>query len=471
MERGMKRTFCKITSLVLGLTVGAELVSANELDEWKAFQQQEQAAFKDFQSEHDKLFVRFLNQHWQEFALFQGKVRDVEPKPAKAPTVKNWLFDSEKPPSAPARLSKEQHTVAGSSSNRLFFGQVVQDLNMTGMKIPDLKRPSNQALADVWNQASKVDNSALLDQLRNERTALGLGDWGLYLYLNQQLAHHYSDTNQRTAYIWFLMNKLGYRVKVSFDQQSVYLLIAARNTIYGKTFVEIDGTTFYLLGQKTNRSPLYSYPGHYDQSSQLLNVNFERVLKGANAQEQRSLQFFDGVKKQVVNVAFDRLRSDLLQRYPQIDLIHYFQAQPSPSTALNLRQVLQPLISNYNDREAINFLLRLAQTGFKYATDDDQFGEENYLLIEESLNFPANDCEDRSIFLAWLIRDLLKLEVVALDYPGHVALAVNIPARANDATVTSQGKHYVVTDPTYIGAQAGMAMPSVRHVSPKVLHF
>ena len=120
-------------------------------------------------------------------------------------------------------------------------------------------------------------------------------------------------------------------------------------------------------------------------------------------------------------------------------------------------------------RAALDFLLKLTQQLFEYQTDNEQFQREKYLLVEESLYYGINDCEDRSIFLAWLIRDLLNLPVVALDYPGHVALAVQTQVKPGDDLVEHHGRKFVVIDPTYLGATTGMAMPSVSHHRPAII--
>ena len=123
------------------------------------------------------------------------------------------------------------------------------------------------------------------------------------------------------------------------------------------------------------------------------------------------------------------------------------------------------------EQQAVNFLLRFVQTSLKYETDSEQFGEENYLFPEETLFYPYSDCEDRAVLFAWLVRSLLKLDVIGLDYPGHVAAAVSFSEKVNGASIDYHGKTYVVTDPTYINARAGMVMPGYRQHKPRVIAF
>jgi hypothetical protein len=121
--------------------------------------------------------------------------------------------------------------------------------------------------------------------------------------------------------------------------------------------------------------------------------------------------------------------------------------------------------------EAVNLLLRFVQTAFKYKTDAGQFGFENYLFLEETLYYPYSDCEDRSVLFAWLVRSLLGLQVVGLNYPGHIATAVKFSDATKGDTVTFNHVKYVVSDPTYINATAGMTMPEFKHKTPEVIQI
>ncbi|MBQ8221442.1 MAG: hypothetical protein IJZ31_09615, partial [Bacteroidaceae bacterium] len=46
-----------------------------------------------------------------------------------------------------------------------------------------------------------------------------------------------------------------------------------------------------------------------------------------------------------------------------------------------------------------------------------------------------------------------------LHYPGHLATAVHFPETISGNYVSLNGQRYLVCDPTYIGADIGMAMP------------
>ena len=88
---------------------------------------------------------------------------------------------------------------------------------------------------------------------------------------------------------------------------------------------------------------------------------------------------------------------------------------------------------------------------------------------EETLFYPYSDCEDRTVLFAWLVKRLLGLEMVGLNYPGHVATAVHLPKEVKGDHVVYKGKKYAVTDPTYINASVGISMPDYNNVKPRVI--
>jgi hypothetical protein len=100
--------------------------------------------------------------------------------------------------------------------------------------------------------------------------------------------------------------------------------------------------------------------------------------------------------------------------------------------------------------------------------DQEQFGKEKPFFCEENFIYPYNDCEDRSVLLSCLIRNLLRLKVVLLDYDDHMAVAVNLPETIKGDHLIINTEKYYVCDPTYIGSTIGMSIPKYRTKPVKV---
>jgi len=196
----------------------------------------------------------------------------------------------------------------------------------------------------------------------------------------------------------------------------------------------------------------------------------EDFIVGSKASS-RILSFnFEG-KKYTIKASYGKNRVDFLRTYPQMDLEHYFDSKVNSSTATPLQKQLAAQMKGMSELQAVNYLLRFVQTSLGYKTDEEQFGEENYLFPEETLYYPYSDCEDRAVLFAWLVKSLLGLDVIGLDFPGHVATAVQLNDSVSGDSINYKGKRYIVADPTYINATIGMTMPKLAGIRPSVIHI
>ena len=67
----------------------------------------------------------------------------------------------------------------------------------------------------------------------------------------------------------------------------------------------------------------------------------------------------------------------------------------------------------------------------------------------------------------YLYKQFVQLQL--LGYPGHLACAVNFTEDVKGDYIMVDGKKFVVTDPTYIGAPVGRTMPDMDNAKAKVI--
>jgi hypothetical protein len=73
--------------------------------------------------------------------------------------------------------------------------------------------------------------------------------------------------------------------------------------------------------------------------------------------------------------------------------------------------------------------------------------------------------------MAFLVKRYTGLSTVALDFPGHVTLAVNLPNAGNGNFISFKGERYLVCDPTYINAKSGMIPDQYKSVKAKIVSY
>ncbi|GLQ29788.1 hypothetical protein [Litoribrevibacter albus] len=330
-----------------------------------------------------------------------------------------------------------------------------------------------KAIAKGWSDLSLSDYEPVLEQLAKISKQHNLGDWGkVQLAFALSKAMHPGDINAQSFTSWFLLVKQDYQARLAYNNAGIYLLVPAEQSLYEVTFFTFGGKRFYAVspdGKPRYLGRVYTYDGEYPRA--IVQVNMKDPLAFGDEQhyQKRTFKFKYNRQQYQVTLNVNPTRVNYLASYPQMDIDQYFVSPVDMVTANDALDLFRPMLQGKSELDAVNLLLRFVQTGFEYQTDDQQFGFENYLFAEETLTMPASDCEDRSVLFAWLVRELLGLEVVGLDYPGHIAAAVAFSKPVPGDSIAYNGKRYTITDPTYINANAGMTMPEVAGHQPKVV--
>ena len=469
--------------LVLGQT--ARLVAQETYEEWL---KKDQAQFNKFLSEDDQAFLDFLKKDWQEFLTSQGIKPDTEPKPVRMPVAK----PEDKPAPPPPDILKKvtplpvpakkpvpppppEPVVPKPKQNILvkYFGRTVP-FEKPGAVTLKMQTPyGSEQVSKAWEQLASSKAAGYIRQLEAYKKQMKLNDWG-YVVLVHSLSEKLFPGSQAQQNIlsWFLLLKSGYKAKTAYKDNAIFLLLPNENLIYENQYVTLENRKYYFVsfGKKLDLSgKVFSYEGSYPNATTIPNMKLTAVPVIKNETGKKQLHFTYRGKQYNFTVRFDKDIIDLFRKYPQTELKVYFEAPVSPSASYSLLSALAPQVQGKSELEAVNFLLRFVQTAFEYKTDDQQFGREKYLMPEETLYYPASDCEDRSILFAFLVKRLLGLDIVALDYPGHIATAVKFRSDIGGDTVQYNGSRYVICDPTYINADAGMCMPDFKNVTPVVI--
>jgi len=127
-------------------------------------------------------------------------------------------------------------------------------------------------------------------------------------------------------------------------------------------------------------------------------------------------------------------------------------------------------MSEMKEIEKVKFLLAFVQS-FPYKTDSEQFGSERIFYPDEFLAYSHSDCDDRVVFLAYLLRIFTDLNVIAVVFPQHVVLAIHLPPPTYGESVLFKGRKYTFCDPTYFNAPLGAVIPEADKSKAKILRI
>ena len=386
-----------------------------------------------------------------------------------APTTKPVVVPVTPPAVKPSAPTGELFTASADKQMVNFCGQKVYvDKSLKG--VCSIGNMRENAIADAYEAMCKADYKALVDDCRKVKKELNLNDWGIFLFVREASKTLCTDENAAVVMQQFLLNELGYKSKMArrADRNQMLLFVAADCQVYGHPYFTKDGLNYYNL---TSNESCQFYMCQEDSPKAKSKLNMQ--VNHAPALNAGMVNSVHKNRSGSVAVSVDVPKS-LMEFYgsmPQCDYSVYVNAEVNPSVASKVLSTLAPLVNGKGEAEAANLLINFVQTGFQYATDQEQFGYEKPFFVEELFYYPYCDYEDRSVLYSYLVRNLLKLDVVLLDYPNHIATAVCFNENVSGDFVTVGGKKYVVCDPTYIGASIGKAMPQFKNVAAKVLKY
>ncbi|MBI3109932.1 MAG: hypothetical protein HYZ01_00025 [Ignavibacteriales bacterium] len=465
--------------------------------EYEAWLKKEQQKLQEYKDARDKDFINFLKREWKQRQAFEGLVPDERPKPKSLPTVEPSETPRAPVPSAPARVKSEAPSepvpalepkeVAvpppSPTPNVLEFGFNFFDLPLVvrheKTAWPKLeKEVSKETISTFWADLSRTTYETVLAQAGQERARLRLNDWGYTLLLHQiGLSLFKGSLNESTLFTWFMLVKSGFDVRIGYGGERVRLLVPTVTRLYQVMYFQVgsDDRRLYAVplqgDEKSIEGMFYVYEGSYPGADRQADFSVKSLPALRDESAPRQLRFIYGKQDYRLDVAVDKGAVEFFRNYPQTEYTVYFESPASSRAARSLVAQLKPILQGKTEWEAVNILLRFVQTAFEYKTDHDQFGREKPLFVDEVLFYPASDCEDRSVLFAYLVRTLLGMDVVALDYPAHIATAVRFTSEVAGDQVTYEGKKFVICDPTYIGADAGMCMEQFKGVNPKVIRI
>lgn len=457
--------------------------------DYKAYREGLLNGYQDFRKGILDDYANFLDGVWKEFQVFRGVKRDETPKPVVVPKVEEDPVSPEpivvpeptvKPKEEPVIPQPEEPikpitpikpTIAP-TFNFSFYGVGVNAVKLTIHKVSSIESTS---ISSAWRKYQKGESKDAINSLKLISTSFGLNDWFTF-----ELVRNYADallktesSSDRIVLQHFLLTHMGYDVRIARTNRQLLLLVPFKQKMYERSYLNIDGEKYYVfqdniapvlessMGIYTCELPNDAYKGKFVDlafSKQSLKLN-----KGAD----KTCTLSDG--KLHITGTVNSGMMEMLRHYPHMDVPYYAESQVMPPFHRSIIDQLRPQITGMSQRQAANALLHFVQYAFDYATDGAQHGYEKPYFIEENFYYPKNDCEDRSIFYAFLVHNLLGLDVHLVQYPGHECTAVSF----TDSSVygdayTYRGKTFVICDPTFIGSSIGQCMPSYVNVKPIV---
>lgn len=511
--------------LILGLLLGMLVPAAAQRNsdwrkQYEAFRQQRNREFQDFKAKANADFAEFLKQRWKDFrpnAAVDAPIRVVMPKPEQVPpaepatqplpqpkpdldVVRRLADGAEKPAGQTAGGSGTSATSGrngagqganagsgrGSSANTggSVSGNASTAASGTALSLDfygdPLRIPWPRGLAPrlstvgeegfgAWWGALGAETEAAADYLAQYAEQHRLNGWGYY-----QLARKVSEAiypaerpDERIAMQVFLLSQWRFRARAGVCGNRLVLLLPFREQVYAVPYLLVGAEKYYIYSYGHDRSAGYrTYANDFAEADRVLSLAMDGTMEvgmKSRIEVPRWSALLGETFAPMMNVGNLALEMD----YPIVDgEVFYRQGVPADLSDAVLG-TLRRKIAGKSETQAVGYLLNLVQNGFEYVTDEEAFGRQKQLFIEESFFYGRNNCKDRVGVFSWLVRELTGLDVIFIRYEGnaasdgvsHITCAVGFRGTVEGDAFQYKGRRYVMCDPTYINAGIGRTMP------------
>lgn len=401
------------------------------------------------------------------------EVVEAEPEAEPAPVVE---ADRRPEPAADPRLPVSSTPTSPlyrgeSGRSKIVYGGLAFYLNNSLNRKCSLNGLNENAIADAYEALCNSDYKPLLADCAQIRKDLRLNDWGVFTLVRQVADTYCGTANESIVMQQFLLNEMGYKARMArkATEDKMMLFVATDCSIYAHPYITLNGQNYYNLSGNNEQCQFYMCQKDSPKAKNSVGMQLKEAPLFPGTVVSSTHQAKGSAARVTVDVP--KALMDFYKDYPQCDYSVYFNAPVNAAMENRILSSLAPLVQGRNEADAANILINFVQTAFQYQTDGQQFGYEKPFFVEELFYYPYSDCEDRAMLFSYLVRKLLGLDVVLLDYPEHIATAVRFNGNVSGDYLMVNGRKYTVCDPTYIGASIGMTMPRYKTVSAKVLKY
>lgn len=401
------------------------------------------------------------------------EVVEAEPEAEPAPVVEAGRRPE---PAAEPRLPVSSTPMSPlyrgeSGRSKIAYGGLAFYLNNSLNRKCSLNGLNENAIADAYEALCNSDYKPLLADCAQIRKDLRLNDWGVFTLVRQVADTYCGTANESIVMQQFLLNEMGYKARMArkATEDKMMLFVATDCSIYAHPYITLNGQNYYNLSGNNEQCQFYMCQKDSPKAKNSVGMQLKEAPLFPGTVVSSTHQAKGSAARVTVDVP--KALMDFYKDYPQCDYSVYFNAPVNVAMENRILSSLAPLVQGRNEADAANILINFVQTAFQYQTDSQQFGYEKPFFVEELFYYPYSDCEDRAMLFSYLVRKLLGLDVVLLDYPEHIATAVRFNGNVSGDYLMVNGRKYIVCDPTYIGASIGMTMPRYKTVSAKVLKY
>ena len=355
-----------------------------------------------------------------------------------------------------------------------FYGDTIHIAVDSSMYV-DYKKPIQEnSIRDFYRKLDQSNIRWIVDSILAYKQNHDLDDWVFYHLIRataEKLSPKAKNYERYTLYKWFFLVKTGYASLLSVTPDKMLLYIQSDEEVFEIPIRKHDGRQYVCLN--------YHDYGQIDFATTVfteVNAGFEPSGKPFSYIIKK-LPDFSSQRYLTKEIDFDYYQRDykfkilvnpdvqkIFTNYPVLNYSYYFNMPMSRTTYSSLIPLLKKQLYKMDQRRGVDYLMHFTRYAFSYESDSAQFGKEKRLSAEQTLLYDYSDCEDRSAFFFYLVKEIYDLPMIVLSYPKHVTVAVNFGKKAGKNAIQYKGGYYYVCEPSSqsLDLQIGEMLPDLK---------
>ena len=445
-------------------------------------------AFEQKRAEYNARFLECLAKPWSRCELNQHKKAPSTPipdiiipadktEPTKIIQPKEELEVIELSKNDEVELTIREISQRASHVVNYYGSELKVELTKEHAKRFKIKGVSEKAVSKAMSQLiNDTQYLNLVDNCVALKSQYNMCDWG-YIIFTEKLAKSYFGEEKCSESIVlraFLLTQTGYDVRIGKSDAGLELLMYSNDEISLYPYVKIpndfDERNYYVITGDAIRY-INTYHERYSEKSMPCNMKIgSSPIFAISPSLNRDYCSHLGVS---VGAYVNKNLMDFYDDYPLCHWTVYAISGMSQELYKQVVGELKQQILGLNKKTAVTKILNFVQTAFPYAKDSVQFNGERPLFPDETFYYPGSDCEDHAILFAYLVNELIGLDVIFLHYSEpfpHLSTAIRFDNEniTGDA-ILYEGEKYIMCDPTIggIGAGIGVQAQECKNLVPK----
>ena len=466
-----------------------------EAQKVESYMNEQQRFLQEFIDRRNAEYDAFLEQEWREFQSYVTQQDPPEPR-LKKPVVTSRkakvtnrqlpchevVWPKNRP--QPRFVSLPNATPKVSTKFTGTFYQTPYTIRIGDTLRYKLDSVTDSSVLKAWRRMSDGSMIAMLQDCWALRKRFQLDDWG-YMCLLEYITEDIWGGACAEAVLMrvYLLARSGYLVVPAIRDNRLFLLAEFEETIPAWRTLNANGHKYLIVGENVSdtcsNTRYHLSGGLMPKESKVASVRHSAMpLLAYSPVAGYGIFRATHYPEVEVKIVSNQNIVDYCRDYPVLNKQwdYYVYASLSKELKETLYPVLQSHMRGKTQKEAVDILLDFMQTAFQYQDDIAQFGYERPFFGDENFLYLHNDCEDRAILFAILVRELLNMDVALVHFPadknvgGHVATAVKFTDEdvSGGYFLVNKDK-YVICDPTFFNQGAGACMPDYVKKSARLI--